>query len=64
MYVETSDFDTIPEAETLSLTDLPNQVHWPKMAADPAKSNHSPLRQQFFDSNACSHWLNRGHMDS
>ena len=39
MYVKTFDYDTIPDAETLSLTYLPDRVHWPTMAADPAKSN-------------------------
>ena len=39
MYVKAFDDDTIPDTETLSLTYLPDRVHWPTMTADPAKPN-------------------------
>ena len=40
MCVKAFDDDTISDTETLSLTYLPDRVHWPTMtAADPAKSN-------------------------
>ena len=40
MYMKAFDDDTIPDAETLSLTYLPDRVHWPTMrTADPAKPN-------------------------
>ena len=39
MYVKAFDDDTIPDTETLSLTYLPDRVHWPTMNADPAKPN-------------------------
>ena len=38
-YMKAFDDDTIPDTETLSLTYLLNQVHWPTMTADPAKPN-------------------------
>ena len=48
MCVKAFDDDTISDTETLSLTYLPDRVHWPTMtAADPAKPNQSlifPLR--------------------
>ena len=34
MYVKAIDGDTIPDTETLSLTYLPDRVHWPTMTAD------------------------------
>ena len=37
MYVKAFDDDTIPNTETLSLTYLPDRVHWPTMTADLAK---------------------------
>ena len=39
MYVKAFDNDTIPDTETLSLTNLPDRVHWPTMTADPVKPN-------------------------
>ena len=39
MYVKAFDDDTIPDTETLSLTYLPDRVHWPTTTADPAKQN-------------------------
>ena len=39
MYMKAFDDDTIPDTETLSLPYLPDRVHWPTMAADPAKPN-------------------------
>ena len=39
MYVKAFDDDTIPDTETLSLTNLPDRVHWPTMTADRAKPN-------------------------
>ena len=39
IYVKSFDNDTIPDTETLSLTYLPDRVHWPTMTADPAKPN-------------------------
>ena len=39
MYVKAFDDDTIPDTETLSLTYLPNRVHWPTMTTDPVKPN-------------------------
>ena len=39
MYMKAFDDDTIPDAETLSLTYLPGRVHWPTITADPAKAN-------------------------
>ena len=37
MYVKAFDDDTIPDTERLSLTYLPDHVHWRTMTADPAK---------------------------
>ena len=37
MYVKAFDDDTIPDTERLSLTYLPDHVHWPTMTADTAK---------------------------
>ena len=39
MYMKAFDDDTIPDTETLSLTYLPDRVHWPTTTADPAKPN-------------------------
>ena len=39
MRAKAFDDDTIPNTETLSLTYLPDRVHWPTMTADPAKPN-------------------------
>ena len=39
IYMKAFDNDTIPDTETLSLTYLPDRVHWPTMTADPAKPN-------------------------
>ena len=39
MYVKAFDDDTIPDTEILSLTNLPDRVHWPTMTADRAKPN-------------------------
>ena len=42
MCVKSFDDDTISDTETLSLTYLPDRVHWPtmtSMTADPAKPN-------------------------
>ena len=39
MYVKAFDDGTIPDTETLSLTYLPDRVHWPTMTADQAKPN-------------------------
>ena len=39
MHVKAFDDDTIPDIKTLSLTYLPDRVHWPTMTADPAKPN-------------------------
>ena len=39
MCVKAFDDDTISDTETLSLTYLPDRVHWPTMTADPAKPN-------------------------
>ena len=39
LYMKAFDDDTIPDAETLSLTYLTDRVHWPTMTADPAKPN-------------------------
>ena len=39
MIVKAFDDDAIPDTETLSLTYLPDRVHWPTMTADPAKPN-------------------------
>ena len=39
MYMKAFDDDTILESKTLSLTYLPDRVHWPTMTADPAKPN-------------------------
>ena len=43
MYMKAFDNDTIPDTETLSLTYLPDRVHWPTMTADPAKPNQYQL---------------------
>ena len=43
MYMKAFDDDTIPDTETLSLTYLPYRVHWPTMAADPAKGTRQHL---------------------
>ena len=43
MYLKAFDEGTIPDAETLSLTSLPDRVRWPKMTADPTKPNESPI---------------------
>ena len=40
MYMKAFDDDTIPDAETLLLTYLPDRVHWPTMTADPAKHTY------------------------
>ena len=39
MYVKVFDDETISDTKTLSLTYLPDRVHWPTMTADPAKPN-------------------------
>ena len=41
MCVKAFDDDTIPDTETLSLTYLPDRVHWLTMTADPAKPNQN-----------------------
>ena len=48
MYVKAFDDDTIPDTETLSLTYLPDRVHWPtSWTADPAKPNqHLPTASE------------------
>ena len=39
MCVKAFDDDTVSDTETLSLTYLPDRVHWPTRTADPAKPN-------------------------
>ena len=41
MYIKAFGFDddTTLDTETLSLTYLPDRIHWPAMTADPAKPN-------------------------
>ena len=43
MYLKAFDDGTIPDAETLSLTSLPDRVRWPKMTVDPTEPNQSPI---------------------
>ena len=43
MYMKAFDNDTISDTETLSLTYLPDRLHWPTMTADPAKPNQYQL---------------------
>ena len=42
MYVKAFDDGTIPDAETLPLTHLPDRVRWPTVTVDPAKLNQLP----------------------
>ena len=42
MYVKVFDDGTIPDTETLWLTNLNDRVPWPKVTADPAKLNQLP----------------------
>ena len=46
MYVKAFNDDTIPDTETLSLTYLPDRVHWPMMTVliQPNQINICPLR--------------------
>ena len=54
MCVKDFDDDTISDTETLSLTYLPDRVHWPTMTADPAKPNqYTKIYENYKFLNSC-----------